>query len=84
MSKDRAAASIRIVSARYGVGHQGRDVAQRLQGMSNNNGLSVRVNYDLFGFDPAPGRTKELWVDYIYQGRRRNLRVREGDYLRIP
>ena len=76
--------SIRIVSARYGLGRQGRDVTQRLQGMTNNNGLSVRVNNDLFGFDPAPGRTKELWVDYIYQGRRRNVSVREGDNLRIP
>ena len=63
---------------------QSIDVTQRLQNMVSNNGLSVRVNNDLFGSDPSPGRTKELWVSYAYQGQRRNVRVREGDNLRIP
>jgi hypothetical protein len=60
------------------------DVTQRLQSMINGSSLSVHVNNDLFGSDPAPGRVKELWVDYNYQGRRRNVRVREGSDLRIP
>ena len=75
---------LRIISARYGVGRQGMDITQRLQRMVNGNNLSVRVNNDLAGTDPAPGRQKELWVDYMYQGRRRNVRVREGNDLRIP
>ena len=76
--------TVRIISARYGVGSQSIDVAQRLQSMVTNNGLSIRVNNDLFGSDPAPGRTKELWISYNYQGQRRNMRVREGNNLRIP
>lgn len=76
--------TLRIISARYGVGGQGMDVTQRLQSMVNGNSLSVHVNNDLFGSDPAPGRTKELWVNYNYQGRRRSARVREGNTLRIP
>ena len=75
---------LRIISARYGVGRQGTDVTRRVQSMVNGNSLSVRVNNDLAGSDPAPGRHKELWVDYLYQGRRRNVRVREGNNLRIP
>ena len=76
--------SLRIFSARYGAGGHGMDVTQRLQSMVNGNQVSIHVNNDLFGSDPAPGRHKELWVDYSYQGHRRHARVREGSELRIP
>jgi hypothetical protein len=75
---------LRITSARYGAGTQTQDVTGRLQGMVNGGMLRVRVDNDGMGGDPAPNQKKQLYVQYLYQGRQRAQTVREGNYLQIP
>jgi hypothetical protein len=50
----------------------------------NNGILRVQVNNDTMGGDPAPNQTKQLNMQYLYQGRQRTITVREGDYVQIP
>jgi Domain of unknown function (DUF3395) len=75
---------LRIVQASYGAGNRRGDVTGRLQGMVRNNRLVVLVNNATMGGDPAVGQTKNLQVNYEYQGQRRNTTTREGNNLTIP
>ena len=52
---------VTIVSAQYGEGPDRRDVTARLRSMVRNGRISIRVNNDSMGSDPAPGRPKILW-----------------------
>jgi hypothetical protein len=47
--------------------------------------ISIRVNNDSMGTDPAPGRRKSLWVTY-YDGSRgqKDIRVAENTQLTLP
>lgn len=75
---------VNIVSAQYGQGPDRMDVTSRLQSMVRNGRISVRVNNDTMGSDPAPGRPKTLWVTY-YDGRgQRQTRVNEKGQLTLP
>jgi hypothetical protein len=75
---------LRLISARYGSGGRTADVTGRLQSRVNNGILRVQVNNDTMGGDPAPNQTKQLNMQYLYQGRQRTITVREGDYVQIP
>lgn len=75
---------LRVISARYGAGSRSIDVTGRLQGMVNNGTLRVMVNNDTMGSDPAPNQPKQLHMQYLYQGRQRNITVREKNYVQIP
>jgi hypothetical protein len=75
---------LRIISARYGAGSRFMDVTGRLQGMVNNGTLRVVVNNDTMGGDPAQNQQKQLHMQYLYQGRQRNITVREKNYVQIP
>jgi Domain of unknown function (DUF3395) len=75
---------LRVISARYGAGNRSADVTGRLQGYVSNGTLRVRVNNDSMGGDPAPNQPKQLHMQYLYQGRQRNITVREGNYVQIP
>lgn len=75
---------LRIISARYGAGASFADVTGRLQGMVSNGTIRLRVNNDTMGVEPAKNVKKQLHVQYLYQGRQRNLTIREGDILQIP
>lgn len=75
---------LRVVSARYGAGRSSRDVTGRVQSMVNNGSLRFRVNNDSMGGDPAPGQTKQLFLQYSYRGQQRNITAAEGSEVRLP
>ena len=76
---------LRIISARYGVGRQTRDVTDSLQSQMRRDRLDVEVSNRLFGFDPAPGERKTLWITYsVGGGRTQEVRVEERDRARLP
>jgi Domain of unknown function (DUF3395) len=75
--------SFRILTARYGINGNYRNVDGILRSVASNDGLSIQVNNQTLGGDPAPGREKELVVTYEYRGRRDEARAREGDTLSL-
>ena len=76
---------LRILSATYGNGYRVANVTQRLQEMVRNGQLSVYVDNDSMGGDPAPGIRKTLSLSYSFcGGRPQNVTVREGVGLTIP
>jgi hypothetical protein len=75
---------LRILQASYGAPGRQTDVAQRLQGMVTSEGLSLRVNNDSMGSDPAPNSRKQLYLVYSYRGQQRSVTVDENNDLRIP
>jgi len=77
-------ANLRVYSARYGSGGRGMDVTGRVQSMVRNGSLRFRVNNDSMGGDPAPGQTKQLYLQYSYNGQNRNITVGENQEVRIP
>jgi hypothetical protein len=76
---------VTIVSAQYGEGPDRRDVTYRLRTMVRNGRISIRVNNDTMGSDPAPGRPKILWVTYHAGGRgQQQTKVYENTQLTLP
>ena len=73
-----------IVNAAYGdlPYGQARDVAADLTDMIENDGLDVTVDDNTFG-DPAFGKTKELRIDYKFDGREKSITVQECKTLKI-
>jgi hypothetical protein len=62
------------------------DVTNEIQGLVVGNTLTIEreVNLnELFKMDPAPGRPKEIQIDYITRGFQGNVRVRERNDLLI-
>jgi hypothetical protein len=75
---------LRILQGTYGTPSHSINVTARLQAMVSNGSLSVHVNNDSMGGDPAPGKHKDLVLVYSYRGDRRNVTVPESEDLRIP
>jgi hypothetical protein len=75
---------LQVISASYGIPHHTMDVTARLRGMIQNGSLSVHVNNDSMGGDPAPEKHKVLTLVYSYRGQQRTITVRESDDLRLP
>ncbi len=77
-------AALRILDATYGAGNRLLKVTSRLQEMIQNNSLSVSVNNETMGRDPAPETRKTLNVTYSYRGRQRRVSIPEGSTLTLP
>ena len=75
---------LKIVSARYGDGTRFKDVREYLQGLVNNDALSVKVDNAAMGGDPAPAKSKALEVTYEYRGTTFQTTAKEGAYLALP
>jgi hypothetical protein len=75
---------LRILQATYGTPAHSINVSTRLQAMVSNGNLSLHVNNDSMGSDPAPGKHKDLVLVYSLRGQRRNVTVPESEDLRIP
>jgi hypothetical protein len=76
---------LQILRASYGAEGQFVDVTGLLQGhVQDGNRLSMHINNDTMGVDPAPHAHKELRVQYVYNGDRRDTVVPESGDLRIP
>jgi len=84
-SVDAGNGALNIVSATYGAGRQRRDVTDRVRSMVRGGRLSISVNNDALGGDPAPNVPKDLRVVYSSgRGREREVRVNEGQQLVVP
>jgi hypothetical protein len=84
-SVDAGNGALNIVSATYGAGQQRRDVTDRVRSMVRDRRLSISVNNDVLGGDPAPNVPKDLRVVYSSgRGREREVRVNEGQQLVVP
>lgn len=84
-----------LISATYGSGDNRVDVTSRLQSLAHGGNLSVRVDNQTMGVDPAPRQPKDLRIqqrdndgqvhDYMFQeGQIASLQVdsRTDDYRR--
>ena len=50
--------------------------------MIENDSIEVTVGDNTFG-DPAFGKTKELRIDYTFDGRKKSITLQEGETLEI-
>ena len=75
---------LQIVTASYGIPGSAIDVAVRLQSLMSSGHLSVHVNNESMGADPAPYRHKMLTITYNYRGQEQTISVRESDDLNLP
>ena len=74
-----------IVSAQYGEGRDRIDVTARVRSFVRDGRISTRVTNDALGSDPAPGRSKILWVTYYVGGQgQKQTKVYEGQELNLP
>jgi len=81
----------RVEQAVYGQLHQPTarrnltmDVTASLAGRMENGRLSIRIDNDLAGADPAPNIRKELHVEYTVNGVRKQTTVEENGTLTLP
>jgi hypothetical protein len=77
-------AGLRVTRATYGSNNRTADVTSILNSQIRSNQLSIQVNNDTMGGDPASGQSKTLTVNYAINGRNAQTTVREGDILRLP
>jgi hypothetical protein len=73
-----SAQGVRIVRASWGVQGRGSDVTGRLQAMVDRGQFSFPVTTRFFGFDPAPGRSKGVFVVYRANSRQFTQEASEG------
>lgn len=76
--------ALEILQADYGSGRRNRDVTERLRQRVFNGRLSVMVDNNGMGGDPARGETKRLRLRYRFQGREMRREVAEGQALNLP
>ena len=60
------------------------DVTARLSARIENGRLSVRIDNDFAGTDPAPAIRKELHAEYTVNGIRKHMTVEENGTLMLP
>ncbi|HUZ08239.1 MAG TPA: family 78 glycoside hydrolase catalytic domain, partial [Candidatus Paceibacterota bacterium] len=75
---------VAIVKADYGTGQQTNDVTGIVAGKLKGNSLSLVVNNEIFGGDPAPKQVKQLHVVYTIDGEKHEATAAEGTTLAIP
>lgn len=69
-----------LLSATYGTGDNRVDVTNRLQSFARGGNLTVRVNNETMGVDPAPRQPKDLRVQARdSKGEVHDYRFREGE-----
>jgi hypothetical protein len=76
--------ALRIVSAVYGNGNRTVDVTNRLNSQISGNQINLTVTNANMGSDPDPGQSKNLNVEYTFNGQRQQAVTREGETLRLP
>lgn len=80
----RAERSLQIIRADYGADNRFADVTSLLSSRIRGGQLSLPVNNDTMGGDPADEHRKTLSVWYVQDGRPANVVVNEGGYLNLP
>ncbi len=74
---------LEIISARYGAHGRYWDVTDRVRRAARGGAVSLRVDNNTMGGDPAPHQVKELQVKYRSRGRKEQTQVPEGGWLSI-
>lgn len=75
---------INIISARYGIRGNYRDVTQTVRDFISGHAISMKVSNRNLEIDPAPGKEKEMVVVYEENRNRKELHIREGDWFVVP
>ncbi len=79
-------APVKITRAIYGAKDGGSfaDVTARINDLINGGKTSVMVDNGDMGGDPAPGETKKLSVEFMFDGKSGTLSASEGDSFIFP
>ena len=80
----RANDEFRIISAKYGIPGNYRDVTHTVRDFVSGHSISMKVSNQNLETDPAPGKEKEMVVVYEQYGQKKELHIREGDWLVVP
>lgn len=75
---------VQILRAYYGADGQFVNVTDAVRSYVNEGHVSVFVDNNAMGVDPAPGVHKYLRVLYVHHGERRNITVDEKTFLQLP
>ena len=75
---------LQITRSEYGIPGHSRDVTRLLTGLVQADRLSVRVDNDTMGGDPAEDHRKTLTVWYVYNGVASQASIPEHDTLNLP
>jgi hypothetical protein len=73
-----------IMRAQYGADYRFRDVTGLLSSRVQGDQLSMRINNDSMGGDPAPDRPKILTVSYGFNGEPGRVVIPENGALNLP
>ncbi len=74
----------RIISARYGIPGNYRDVTQTVRNFVSGHAISLKVSNQNLETDPTPDKEKEMVVVYEEHGRKKESHIREGDWFVVP
>jgi len=74
---------LHINRAIYGRDNRNSDVTSRLNSQIQGNQLSMVVNNQNMGGDPAPNQVKTLTVQYAVNGQSRQMVLNEGETLQL-
>jgi hypothetical protein len=75
---------LEILRASYGAGRQRSDVTARLQSLLADGRLTLRVDNNTMGGDPARGEVKRLSLRYRLNGQDQRIELAEGEQLSLP
>ena len=71
----------RIISAKYGIPGNYRDVTQTVRDFVSDHSISMKVSNENLGVDPTPNQEKEFVVIYRKQGREYGAHLQEGSWF---
>jgi hypothetical protein len=73
-----------FLHAAYGASDSKVDVTDRLNGFILNGRLTIVVDNQTMGGDPAEDREKTLWVEFTSSGKRYTSSLSEGTSIVLP
>ena len=73
-----------IVEARYGFGGSTFDVKERIKARISGGTISLFIDNESMGGDPAPTFSKSVFVRYTYDGVENTKTVGEFNTLSLP
>jgi hypothetical protein len=79
-----ASEPLAIIQAKYGAADREADVTARLRDALRDNQLTLDVNNQTMGGDPALGLPKTLRVTYIQHGKTQRIEVGENAAMHLP
>jgi hypothetical protein len=84
---NNADGTLKIVSARWGIGTQWADVTERVRLLVHDGRFSEVVPPEAGGLgfpDPAPNQYKDLEVVYTHKGSTKKVRLKAGQRMELP